>query len=399
MRVKEELDQILLPKRYMRNGKSCFLDPYRKRLIEETPEEVVRQKVARYCEEKLEVPFENIQLEMPMSKYVQGKKGRADIVVHQKKDDGILYPLLIVECKQQAVFLTDKVVEQAVNYSDIVGAEYFIVTNGIDLNIYKYEEKTDTYQELESIVTYTDMISGRGKVLYVPNEFSRFTMQQLEDIELMHDYNQEDVWIFGKDTPSTYIPFIVNLYQALLDEEHKLPAKKFNNYEMIEDLGVRYYDYSNRGGGHFDGLYRLFLIKDYNGDNQIISFSVFGTGETTKYDKVNTRRTSYTILCVAIDTFKESKAILEYNIDSFVELSEEKAIFRHNGRISSLPSEKLREYINDKSELICIDTSEMFLGSLPTNRLLYLDTEEESLFVYTFLEYALLRQKFRNIIV
>ena len=38
----------------------------------------------------------------------------------------------------------------------------------------------------------------------------------------------------------------------------------------------------------------------------------------------------------------------------------------------------------------------MELGSLPTDRLLYLDEEEESKFMYAFLEYALMREKFRS---
>lgn len=248
MRIQEELDKILLPKQYRRNGKNCFLDPYRKRLIEETPEEIVRQRIAKYCEEKLKVPAEYIMLEMPMSKYVPGEKGRADIVIHKKK----------------------------------------------------------------------------------------------------------------------------------------------------EDLGVRYYDYANGGGGHFNGLYRLFLIKDCDGESQILSFSMFGTGEATKYDKDNTHRTSYTTFFVAIDKYKVSKAILEYNVDTFVELSGKKALFKHNGRISSLPSGELRTYIAENSELVHIDGNGMELGSLPTDRLLYLDEEEESKFMYAFLEYALMREKFRS---
>lgn len=395
-KIYEELDKISLPKQYKRNGKTCFLDPYRKRLIEETPEEIVRQKIAKYCEEVLKVPAEYIMLEMPMSKYLPEAKGRADIVIHQKKEDGVLYPLMIVECKQREVFLTDKVVNQAVRYCDIVGADYFIITNGIELEIFKYIEEIDTYQRLESIISFHEMISGNGTVLPMEDKPPRFTLKQLEDIDLMRDYSEADVWVFGGDTPVKYIPFVVNLYQALLDEEHKLPVAKFRNYEMLEDLGVRYYDYSNGGGGHFNGLFRLFLIKDCDGESQILSFSMFGIGESAEYDKVNTHRKSCTTLFVAIDKFKVSKAILEYNVDTFVELSEGKASFKHNGRISSLPSDELRTYIAQNSELIQTKGNEMDFGSLPTDRLLYLDAEEESKLLYAFMEYALLREKFRS---
>lgn len=35
---------MTLPKIYQREGKECFYDPFRKKLIVVTPEEIVRQK-------------------------------------------------------------------------------------------------------------------------------------------------------------------------------------------------------------------------------------------------------------------------------------------------------------------------------------------------------------------
>ncbi len=396
MRIQEELEKIQLPRNYKRSGKECFLDPYRKRLIEITPEEIVRQKVAKYCEETLKVPAECIMLEIPMSKYVAGAKGRADIVIHRKASENALYPLVVVECKQSNVFLTDKVVEQAVRYSDIVGADYFIITNGVDMEIFKFIEETNNYQKLERVLSYDEMVSKSGTIMPEGEKLPRFTLEQLQDLDLMREYNEADVWVFGGDTPSKIIPFAVNLYQALLDEEHKLPATKFQNYEMVEDLGIRYYDYSNGGGGHFNGLYRSFLVKDVEGDSQILSFSMFGTGESTEYDKANTHRKSYTILFVAIDKFKVSKAILEYNLDAFSVLSEKDVSFQHSGRISSLPSDALRKYIGKHSELIRLEGEKIDIGILPTDRLLFLDGKEESTFLYSFMEYAMLREKFRS---
>lgn len=396
MRIQEELEKIQLPAKHKRSGKNCFLDPYRKRLIEITPEEIVRQRVAKYLEESFNVPAEYIGLEIPMSKYKAGTKGRADIVIHQEAADHLLYPLMVVECKQPNVFLTDKVVEQAARYSDTICADYFAITNGIDIEIFKYIEQTDNYQRLENLLSYDEMTSRSGSIMPVEERPSRFTMEQMQDLDFMREYNEADVWVFGMDTPASFIPFVVNLYQALLDEEHKLPAAKFQNYEMAEDLGIRYYDYSNGGGGHFNGLYRSFLIKDADEESQILSFSMFGTGESTAYDKANTHRTSYTTFLAAIDKFKVSKTILEYNVDTFARLSEGTAIFKHNGRISSLPSNELRAYIAENSELIHVERDELELGQIPTDRLFYLDGLEESKIIYAFMEYALLREKFRG---
>lgn len=396
MRIQDDLEMMRLPKQYMRNGKDCFLDPYRKRLIEITPEEIIRQRTAKYFETMLKVPAAYIMLEMPMSKYLAGARGRADIVIHQKAPDNTLVPLLVVECKQPEVFLTDQVAEQAAGYCDITGADYFVITNGIDMEIYKYAEEFDRYIKLENLPSYEEMVSEKGDMVPEKEKLSRFTWEELHDIELMRDYSESDVWIFGGDTPKKFIPFAVNLYQALLDEEHRLPMAEFRTFEMCEDLGIRYCDYSNGGGGHFNGLFRSFLVKDIQGDSQMLSFSVFGTGTDTKYDQYEKRK-SYTSFMAAIDRFKVSKAVLEYNMDAFLELYETKAVFRHNGRISSLPSDKLREYVAKNAELIMPDGDLLDIGWLPNNRLLFLDGEEESRFMYAVMEYTLLRDKFRSV--
>ena len=48
MIIKEKLNSIALPDIYMREGKECYYDTYRKKLIAITPEETVRQRVASY---------------------------------------------------------------------------------------------------------------------------------------------------------------------------------------------------------------------------------------------------------------------------------------------------------------------------------------------------------------
>lgn len=337
-------------------------------------------------------------LEMQMSKYKAGAKGRADIVIHQNTANDGLCPLMIVECKKQDVFLTAKVTEQAARYCDTVGADYLIVTNGIDMEAFKYDEEADWYRMLEKIPSYEEMISGKGNIMLVEEKLLRFTIEQMQDFDLMKDYNEADVWVYGKDTPVRHIPFVVNLYQALLDEEHRLPKAKFQNYEMMEDLGIRYYDYSNGGGGHFNGLYRSFLIKEKNDESQIFSFSIFGTAERVPNDGVNIRRKSYTTFLAAIDKFKVSRTVLELNMDAFVVLLNGKAIFTHDGRMSRQSSEELRMYIDNNSEMSrCNSSGNMLdLGWLPTDRLLYLDKPEESRFVYVMIEYALLREQFRS---
>lgn len=65
MIVEKELKAIPLPAIYKREGKECYYDTYRKKLIEITLEETVRQRVA-YFENECGVPKEMISLEVPI---------------------------------------------------------------------------------------------------------------------------------------------------------------------------------------------------------------------------------------------------------------------------------------------------------------------------------------------
>ena len=331
------LKNIKLPAIYYREGKSCYYDTYRKKLIEITPEETVRQRVAALFEQCFHVPKEMLSLEVPMSYYVDGASGRADIIIHSlDEDSNTLYPIAVVECKSEEVFLTDKVVDQAIRYSDILGTRYFVITNGLEMRMAVYDENTDSYGFLDEILSYEQMVSRDYKLPEVKEEeFIRFTLDEINNQELISEYNEEGPWIFGEDTNGKLRAFAVNFYQALLDTKHTLPCVKRRSFELIEDIGQRYMDYGNAGGGHYNGMYRSFLIKDRSGETQIVSMSIFGTDSEFRGEN----RRSYTSLTVSIDRFKVSHNSLQYNIDRFVRLSPDgRATFIHNGQIGGFKS-------------------------------------------------------------
>lgn len=395
MRIKEILTNVQLPEQYSKNGKGCFLDPYRKRLIEITPEEIVRQRIAVYCEKVLRVPAEMIMLEVSMSHYLQGAGGRADIIIHTPIDNNMIRALAVVECKKEDVVLSDKVVEQAIYYADIVEADYFIITNGIDIEIAKFDKQTDTYIYLKELMDYEKMLDNKGIPVPSGEKSVRFSISELQNYKKLDEYNEMGSWIYGSDTPKKLRPFIVNFYQALLDTEHKLSPMNFKKFSVVKDLGIRYMDYSNGGAGHFIGDYRSFLIEDSQGDSQILSFSIFGTISAVPLDKPGTKRNSYSSFICAIDKFKVSKTILEYNLDRYL-LMGDRAKFKHDGRISSLPSEELRRYVSDNAELIGYCNGMLEFGELSKDKILYLDAEEESKLMYAFIEYTLLRERYRD---
>lgn len=173
------------------------------------------------------------------------------------------------------------------------------------------------------------------------------------------------------------------------------PAE-FKNFKLVEDLGIRFMDYSNAGAGHYTGSYRSFLIQEGNGDSQIISFSIFGTIDRTPLDPQRTHRTSFSSLAVAIDKFKESKTVLQYNIDRYAQFEKDRVRFPHDGRMSRVVPSDVRSYIANYAELITCEHNALLLGEIPSDKLLYLYGDAESKLMYRMMEYALLREKFKS---
>ena len=286
MIIENLLKNVELPAIYKREGKDCYYDTYRKKLIEITPEEIIRQKVAALFEHQYGVPKDMILLEVPMSYYVEGASGRADIVIHMyDEEEQCLYSVTVIECKNEKVFLTDNVSEQAIKYSDTIGAKYIVVTNGIDLRIAAYDEDTDQYVFLDKILT------------------------------------------------------------------------------------------------------------DRFGETQIVSLSIFGTDAGFRGEK----RNSYTSMTVAIDRFKTSHNSLQYNVDRFVKLLPDgKAAFLHNGQISSMKSDEIVAMVSQHGDGIRVGSAGIELGTIDINKLLYLDDKDVSELIYSFIEYALLREEVRR---
>ena len=286
MVIEDLLKNVELPAIYKREGKDCYYDTYRKKLIEITPEEIIRQKVAALFEHQYGVPKDMILLEVPMSFYVEGASGRADIVIHMyDEEEQCLYSVTVIECKNEKVFLTDNVSEQAIKYSDTIGAKYIVVTNGIDLRIAAYDEDTDQYVFLDKILT------------------------------------------------------------------------------------------------------------DRFGETQIVSLSIFGTDAGFRGEK----RNSYTSMTVAIDRFKTSHNSLQYNVDRFVKLLPDgKAAFLHNGQISSMKSDEIVAMVSQHGDGIRVGSAGIELGTIDINKLLYLDDKDVSELIYSFIEYALLREEVRR---
>ena len=104
-------------------GKDCIFDPLRKIWVVLTPEEWVRQNFIQFLVQVKKYPAPLIAIEKTIQLGELNK--RFDIVVY--KDD---FPWIIIECKEANVPLTEKTLEQILQYQQVIKAKYLVMTNG-----------------------------------------------------------------------------------------------------------------------------------------------------------------------------------------------------------------------------------------------------------------------------
>ena len=130
-------------------GKVLIFDIIRKKYVQLTPEEWVRQNFIYYLVNFLDYPKSLIKVESGL-RYNRLLK-RSDILVFNRD----VVPLLLVECKSSELKITQDVLDQAAVYNRSLNARYLLVTNGIQHLCWKISD--DGNQLLEEIPRYDDL--------------------------------------------------------------------------------------------------------------------------------------------------------------------------------------------------------------------------------------------------
>lgn len=389
------IEKQSLPEIYKRNGKECYLDPVRQKLIYITPEETVRQRMISYLINELNVPPEAILVEERLSHYHINSKRRADIIVHGRKDD-VDYPVLIVECKAPEVYLDDKAHDQVFDYCDALGADYAMVCNGYEMFCYKYLEENNNYEELNTIPKYQDMLEGKAEVKLREELPDRIPFEKIEEhlkyifVQFPEDYYGEDI---SKETPMPIAKVAFNLQEALLDVRHKIPVGDYGIFKLIDDYGIRMLTYGNASGGQFFAPYRSFLIE-YKGSTEFVSFA-FST-----YWKSEGKGTVKTCMSVAHDNEKETHHALQLVFDDNIQVVDDTVTFYHSGRIAvgnigSGKIDELRMFVEEKYPKI-IDGKRFNMGVLKNDHLWDIDQPDVIEIIVNCISYALIRDEYRE---
>ena len=130
-------------------GKVLIFDIIRKKYVQLTPEEWVRQNFIYYLVNFLDYPKSLIKVESGL-RYNRLLK-RSDILVFNRDVE----PLLLVECKSSELKITQDVLDQAAVYNRSLNARYLLVTNGIQHLCWQISD--DGNRLLEDIPRYDDL--------------------------------------------------------------------------------------------------------------------------------------------------------------------------------------------------------------------------------------------------
>jgi len=105
------------------DNKEYIFDEVRKRWVRLTPEEWVRQNFVQYLIQKEMYPASLIGVEKEL--LLNDIKKRCDLLVY--KND---LPVMLIECKEMGVDLTELVLKQVLIYNIAMPVKYLCVTNG-----------------------------------------------------------------------------------------------------------------------------------------------------------------------------------------------------------------------------------------------------------------------------
>lgn len=374
---------------YHRKNQKCIFDPIREIFIAKTPEEIVRQKVVKHLIEALDVPKSKIDIEVPMTHFKKGAKGRADIVVYGENKSGFEVPIILIECKSPNVPLIDDVWFQAYKYDDILGSGFIIITNANYTYAAVWDEDDEEYYFIEELPKYQQLLSGGGFKFICDNseEWKRPNFSELTSPDTINEF-LEYGWI-GESTDICLYPLIVNLAGFLQDTSVKFSSINIDGLDIIED-GHRYTSFGNASGGSWEGDYRYFILEDKESNNQIISMSIFGHIK------------GYTTLVVAIDDFEKKHNSLQLNIDKYTIVEGNKYTIWHDGtmtigRNGATKRKEVIDYIKNCNLSMIDSEGRVVLGSFDCNKEICWNQQNTKDFIGNLIKYAILRDEFRRI--
>ena len=139
--------------RFQKNEKGNLqvFDVIRKKFVDVTPEEWVRQHIIRFLITHKEVPSSMISVEKQL--LLHNTKRRTDIVIFNSN----LRPLLIIECKAPHISIDQLTVNQALRYNLELKVPAIFLSNGLHHIFIKLEN--ESAKVLKEIPDYNTLLN------------------------------------------------------------------------------------------------------------------------------------------------------------------------------------------------------------------------------------------------
>lgn len=381
---------------YKRLNQEAIFDNFRKVFVPNTPEERIRQQIAELLVSKMAVPREFIYTEYPLCRIDDSTRKRVDILVAYREKDQ-LYGLLVIEVKSRKIPLNDRVISQVIEYQNILGCEYIGIVNDKnieDMIIYKVEDDGELLQ-IDGVPQYNELLSKIGLQFSPPfSPPERYSYKEIISTKYLEELYY-DLGIIGQDTPKRLWPIIGELNNFLEAEEidKNLPYT-YGDITICEDIGSSLLNFGNASGAIFTTLYRGFIIKGLNGNDEICRIAINSVGRTVNHPKYGNRKGT-TVLNVAVDNFdKASDHVLELCLDRWLKLTNKCFELWHDGRMSMIKSKIVISYISEKAPQLIKDGG-IYLGMLPMNMPINWEIARELL--ARILLYASIRKELREL--
>lgn len=128
--------------------RKLIFDVVRKKYVQLTPEEWVRQHIVHYLLTVKKVPVTLIGVEKGMK--ILGRSRRVDIVVFNNLGN----PALLVECKAPTVKLNPTTLSQAAVYNYGFGTDFIMISNGIQHLYLQIDKKQRQLQWVKDLPQY-----------------------------------------------------------------------------------------------------------------------------------------------------------------------------------------------------------------------------------------------------
>lgn len=138
--------------RFQKNDKGTLqlFDIIRKKFVDATPEEWVRQHIIHFLILHKQVPASMISVEKQL--VLNNTKRRTDIVVF----NSVLKPLLIVECKAPQIEINQLTINQALRYNIELQVPAIFLSNGLQHIFLKLENEMP--KALKDIPDYQNLL-------------------------------------------------------------------------------------------------------------------------------------------------------------------------------------------------------------------------------------------------